>query len=243
MKNCKLKIFCDFDGTISKNDVWVNSLENFIEDKASFEKLCSDYVEGRITTRECNDAHLSLVKNFDLGIYNSILDKEPIDEYFRDFLEYCRENNHSVFVLSDGMDYYINYVLQREGIEIETYSCKMNLDEKSKRLSCEYVYTDDYCKMCETCKRNLLIANTNDLGNELSVYIGDSVSDFCVSGFADIVFAKGRLASQCWKNNITYFEYNDFSDIRKKLVKLTSGNSLRHRQEAKNRRMGVLMGG
>ena len=106
-----------------------------------------------------------------------------------------------------------------------------------------YPYTDDYCKLCNTCKRNILISNTNDLGNEISVYIGDGISDQCVSGFADIVFAKGKLASYCWKNNITYFEFDDFSDIISKLIKPENNKFIKQRNEALVRRRDVLMGG
>ena len=113
----------------------------------------------------------------------------------------------------------------------------------SGKLESEFTFSDDYCKFCGTCKRNILISNTNDFDNDISVYIGDGDSDFCVSNFADIVFAKGRLASYCWKNNITYFEYKNFSDIKNKLIRITEKKNLKHRQEAKIKRRDVIMGG
>jgi 2-hydroxy-3-keto-5-methylthiopentenyl-1-phosphate phosphatase len=92
-------------------------------------------------------------------------------------------------------------------------------------------------------KRNVLISNTNDLNNEVSVYIGDGVSDFCVSHYADVVFAKKTLASHCWKNNITYFEYKTFKDVIKKLIKLIEQNKIKQKQTAKYNRRDVLLGG
>ena len=104
-------------------------------------------------------------------------------------------------------------------------------------------YSDEYCIDCAVCKRNILLTETNDPGGEISVYIGDGASDYCVSGFADIVFAKGKLASYCWKNNITYFEYASFADIQKKLNRLIEEGKIRHRQEASFRRRDIFLGG
>jgi 2-hydroxy-3-keto-5-methylthiopentenyl-1-phosphate phosphatase len=92
-------------------------------------------------------------------------------------------------------------------------------------------------------KRNVLMANTNELEKEISVFIGDGVSDFCVSNYADIVFAKQKLASYCWKNNITYYEYKDFNDIKNKFMKILEKESFKQKQNAKTLRKEVLFGG
>ncbi len=243
MKDYRLKIFSDFDGTITKNDVWVNSIGKFVTAKQEFDNLCTAFYSQEINARECNSRQLELAEHFSLDKLNEYLNSEEIDEYFVDFLDYCRENGYEFKVVSGGLDYYIKYILERKNIDIDVYGCKMILNESKQTIDCEYVYTDEYCKLCETCKRNILINGTNDLENEISVFIGDGVSDFCVSGFADIVFAKGRLASYCWKNNITYYEYQNFSDIKNKLISLTNKNKIKQRQEAKIRRRDVIMGG
>ncbi|MBS1550961.1 MAG: HAD-IB family phosphatase [Bacteroidetes bacterium] len=243
MKKYSLKIYSDFDGTIMKNDVWLNSLGNFIKDKISLNKLCEDFQSGKISTREVNERHLALVEDFSFDKFNSYLDDEAIDEYFRDFIFFCNEREIKLTILSSGLDYYINYILKRENIDLNYYSSSLMWDDKNKKISCSYKFTDEYCRFCDTCKRNLLINNTNDLENEVSVYIGDGVSDFCVSNYADIVFAKGKLASYCWKNNITYYDYNNFSDVKNKLIKLIGTNTIKQRRESSIRRKDIFIGG
>lgn len=243
MKSFRLKIFCDFDGTITKNDIWLHSLSKFMEDKDAFRKTCDDFYDGKLTTRECNILQLKLVKNFSFEEFNKYLDEEEVDPYFNSFVSFCRERNFDIYILSGGLDYYIDYILKRHNVEIDFFSCRMEWDKENNRPECAFVYTDEYCMKCETCKRNLLANNQNDLENEVSVYIGDGVSDFCVSGFADIVFAKGRLASHCWKNNITYFEFSNFSDVKNKIIKLIEQGKIKHRQEAKIRRRNLFMSG
>ncbi|MCY7362434.1 MAG: MtnX-like HAD-IB family phosphatase [Ignavibacteria bacterium] len=243
MKKYLLKIFSDFDGTISKNDVWINSIGKFISDKKKFDSILEDFYSQKIGTREVSKRQLELVSNFTIEEFNKCLDEEEIDDYFKEFVSYCRENEFEVKILSSGLEYYIDYILKREGLKLEYYGSKLIVDEINKKISCEYEYTDEYCKSCETCKRNILINNTNDFENEISVYIGDGVSDYCVSGFADVVFAKGKLASYSWKNNITYFEYKYFSDIIYNIIKMISENKFKQRLEARLRRKDVFLGG
>lgn len=246
MKSCRLKIFCDFDGTISKNDVWINTIKQFISDRDKFENLLSDFHLGKIGTKETGNRIVELIKDFSLEKFNESIDKEEIDEYFAEFIEYCKENNFGLCVLSSGWDHYINRLLKSEDIDLKIYSTELVIRESAgnkNSISTKYNFTDEYCQLCETCKRNILITNTNDLDNEVSVFIGDGASDYCVSNFADIVFAKGKLASYCWKNNITYFEYKDFQDIRNKITKLVSTGKIKQKQEARVRRKDIFMGG
>ena len=79
--------------------------------------------------------------------------------------------------------------------------------------------------------------------DEISVLIGDGFSDTCAAQYADIVFAKKSLASYCWKNNITYFEYKDFGDVQKKLEKLIERKVIKPRQNARVNRKDVYLRG
>ncbi|HEY5535379.1 MAG TPA: HAD-IB family phosphatase [Ignavibacteria bacterium] len=247
MKDYKLKIFCDFDGTITKNDVWVNALGKFIEDEEQFSNLCYQFANLQITAKQCLLKELELVKNFDFLKFNKYLDDEKFDEYFLDFLEYCREKSFEIFVLSEGLDYYINYILKKENLDLTVFSNKLtivsDLNGNILSLGCEFPYSDEHCNWCGTSKRNILMSNTNDLYGDISVFIGDGISDSCIVNYADIIFAKKNLASYCWKNNITYFEFSDFNDVIKKLDKLVSQGKIKQRQFSKSNRKDVLFGG
>lgn len=249
MKEYRLKIFCDFDGTITKKDVWVDALGKFISDKNKFSNLCIDFEKGKITARECIKRELDLIDNFDINTFDTYIEKQELDEYFMDFIKYCGINQHEIIILSEGLDYYIKYVLDKFGIDVKYYCNKMIITESNLcnsgkiKLSCEFPFSDENCKWCGMSKRNILINNTNDYENEVSIFIGDGISDYCVSNYADIVFAKNSLASYCWKNNITYYEYRNFSDIMNKLDKLILGKKIKHKQNSKTLRKDILLGG
>ena len=233
MKIPKLKIFCDFDGTVTKKDVWVDALGRFIKDKKAFDNVCKDFSSGEITSRECINRELNLVEDFNFKVFDSFIEQQELDDYFPDFVSYCSENNFEVHLLSEGLDYYIKYVLNKFKIDLPYYCNTLITHENAGRikLSCEFPYSDEHCNCCGMSKRNILMSHTNDLNKEISVFIGDGVSDFCVSQYADVVFAKHSLASFCWKNNITYFDYKNFADVKNKLDKLISAGKIKQRQK------------
>jgi 2,3-diketo-5-methylthio-1-phosphopentane phosphatase len=247
MNDYKLKVFCDFDGTITKHDVWENSLARFIRNRERYGEILDDFYSLRIGAQECNRRLLEIIEDFNFDEFHKYLDAEELDDYFKEFVEYCKVKDMDLFVVSGGFEYYINYIFKREGIDVKYFCSSLKFDPiegtGNHKLSCEFPYADENCPLCETSKRNILINNTNDLYDEVSVYIGDSVSDYCVVNYADIVFAKGRLASFCWKNNITYFEYFSFKDVMNKLDKLINSKKIKHRQTAKTNRKDVLLGG
>jgi HAD superfamily phosphoserine phosphatase-like hydrolase len=246
LKKFNLKIFCDFDGTVTKNDVWVNSLGKFIKNKPAFSKICDDFSASLITSRECISRELELVEEFTTAKFLDYIQYEELDIYFHSFVNYCRENGYEIFLLSEGLDFYIEYILKREKLDLEYFSNKMvytKCENGYYKLSCKFPYSDENCTFCGMSKRNILLSKTNDYDGDISVFIGDGVSDFCVSSYADIVFAKNSLASYCWKNNITYFDYNNFNDIINKIIKLKEKNKLKHRQSAQLLRREVFLGG
>lgn len=243
MASSRLKIFCDFDGTVTQNDVWLNSLGKFIPDKEALASVSDEYASGKITIRETTERHLRLIRDFDVERFMHFINEEEIDPSFPAFSEFCKEAGHELYIVSSGFDIYIKPILEKYGIGNKWYGCRFITDPFSGLLSFEAVHSDEHCTDCTTCKRNLLLANTDDLHGEISVFIGDGASDYCVSRFADIVFAKKKLASYCWKNNITYFEYFSFDDVKKKLGKLAESGKLRQRQEASFRRREIYAGG
>ena len=237
----KLKIFCDFDGTITLKDVWMDIGSCFIRQKDKWNDVINKFEKLEIGARECFLSEIALVEDFDFNKFNEIIENQQIDHYFKDFLDFCYKNDISVIILSEGMDYYIGKILKQRGIDLPYYANKLVLSEDKKSFGLEFPHSDSECLKCGCCKRNLLLNMTAD--DEIAVYIGDGFSDICVAGYADMVFAKKSLAAFCWKNNITYFEFQNFLDIISKLEKILTRKNLKHRQTAKLKRREVYLRG
>ncbi len=215
--------------------------EHSITRKQEWAEVIRRFENQEIGARECFLSECALIEKFDLEEFNRIIDNQRLDPGFVDFHNFCNSTGLQLTILSEGMDYYIRRILENNGLEIPFYSNKFVLSGDKKSFHLEFPYSDSDCTKCGTSKRNILMNKTGD--DEISVFIGDGFSDACVANYADIVFAKKSLASYCWKNNITYFEYQTFNDIRKKLIKILEKKSLKHREAAKMKRREVFLRG
>lgn len=237
----KIKVFSDFDGTITLYDTWIEMGDYFIRDKNAWKDVINRFENNQIGARECFTTECGLIENFNLNKFNEIIDNQRLDAQFINFYEFCADRNIPFTILSEGMDYYISRILNNYGLDIPFYSNRIVLADDNKSFRLEFPYSDSDCPKCGTSKRNILMNMTAD--DEISVFIGDGFSDACVVNYADIVFAKKSLASYCWKNNITYFDYQTFGDVRNKLEKILEKKSIKHRQAAKLKRREVFLRG
>ncbi|OGL40235.1 MAG: hypothetical protein A3C43_06410 [Candidatus Schekmanbacteria bacterium RIFCSPHIGHO2_02_FULL_38_11] len=207
-------VLTDFDGTVTKRDVCYLLLDEFA--KFNWQETDRQWVDGRLSTEE---AYKKLLKSIDITKekFDRFIETVEIDEGFKAFFFGCKKNNVRVEIVSDGLDYYIRRILEREGLgEIPFHSNRLNFkgnewvlefDKKSHKLCPR---KDNPCGFC---KRMVVEARKNE-GYKI-IFIGDGPSDRCPASCADIVFAKGFLKEFCVENKISHYEFMDFNDVRR----------------------------
>ncbi len=239
-----LKLFIDFDGTITRNDVGDLIFRELGGE--GYEVLVQDYLDGKIGAREywireCERA--GIVKR---EAMEEIIDQQDIDPTFMDFANFCNSRNLKFFILSDGFDFYIERILKRFGLEdVRFYSNRLEFQAVDGTglffLTPVFPYADEDCPHCANCKRNHLLTLSSD--DDIIVYIGDGYSDRCPAKYADIVFAKRDLIRYCREENISYFEYQNFRDVIDRLEKILSQRRIRKRWQAELRRREAFLQG
>ncbi len=55
-------------------------------------------------------------------------------------------------------------------------------------------------------------------------YVGDGVSDRCVCGAADVVFARAELADWLRQGDRPFTPFEDFGDVRDRLERMMGGH-------------------
>ena len=210
-------IVSDFDGTITDRD----GLYNFIQlyAKGNWQKIEEDWANGKISSKECLDKEFELVPNLSEELIDQFINKEiSIDSTFVDFFKYIQDKNINFYIVSDGIDYFIERILNKYKIEninvISNHGYFLN-----NKFIIEYPNSNSCCKNnAGTCKCSVI----SNLRKEFQTiyYIGDGVSDYCVAGNADILFAKSRLADYCKQKNIKFYNYNNFKNIIDNISKL-----------------------
>jgi 2,3-diketo-5-methylthio-1-phosphopentane phosphatase len=145
---------------------------------------------------------------------DAVLDSVQLDPGFSEFVAWCEAMDFPVSIVSDGVDRFIDRILTRAGLDQVTATANRLAGEPGAwRLELPWREADcaagsGVCK-CAVSR-----------GDGPMVYIGDGRSDFCVSSRADILFAKGALADHCAAHGRSYYPFDTFHDVRRRLTML-----------------------
>ena len=239
-----LKLFVDFDGTITHNDVGdLIFRELGIE---NYDVLVQDYLDGKIGSPEYWIRVCERAGAVNREAMERSVDRQEIDPTFIDLTNFCKSRDLEYFILSDGFDFYIERLLKRFGLEeVEYFSNRLEFQPVdgtgSFFLRPVFPYLDEECTRCANCKRNHLLTLSSD--DDVIVFVGDGLSDLCPSKYADIVFAKKDLIRYCREENISYYEYQNFRDVMDRLEKILAQKRIRKRWQAELRRREAFLQG
>jgi 2-hydroxy-3-keto-5-methylthiopentenyl-1-phosphate phosphatase len=203
-RNASVRVFVDFDGTISVGDTTDRILERFAD--PSWRTIEADWVAGRIGSRECMARQIDLIRASPAAL-DTFINQSAIDRHFAGFAALCAAYGLPLTVVSDGLDRVAIAMLERAGLRLPIVANHLAwLGGERWRLGFPHAREDcvaaaGHCK-CAT------------LGAEpvgLRVLIGDGRSDFCAAAAADLVIAKGALAFYCGNNAIPFEPFVDFA--------------------------------
>ncbi|GAA4336081.1 MtnX-like HAD-IB family phosphatase [Pigmentiphaga soli] len=201
-------IQCDFDGTISVEDVTDMLLGRF--GMPGWQALETAWERGEIGSRACMQGQVALL---DMGAeeLDAQLRTVEIDPSFPDFVAAAQELGIAVQVVSDGLDRAIRDVLGRHGLGHLPVIANRLLPAGGRRWRLESPWASPACARASgNCKCERLAEQQAVRGRVL--YVGDGSSDFCVSGKADLVLAKHRLIDHCRAHAIAHVPFADFRE-------------------------------
>jgi 2-hydroxy-3-keto-5-methylthiopentenyl-1-phosphate phosphatase len=224
MTQKKLRIFCDFDGTITKGDTTDLLLETLAD--VQWKAIEKRWEAGEIGSRECMSLQVPLIAGGWPAMLK-VLDTVEIDKTFATFVNWCKLRNIEVSIVSDGIDRVINHLLKREKVNIEHIWANHLIESKDGALSLEFPRPGRVVCPSGLCKCQVLDA----CGPSVStVVIGDGRSDFCWARNADLLFAKDKLLKHCQQENIPSFSYENFLQVRVMLDELMNAASRKEKQ-------------
>jgi 2-hydroxy-3-keto-5-methylthiopentenyl-1-phosphate phosphatase len=206
----KCHAFVDFDGTIVPCDVTDFLLERFAG--PAWQDVEKDWQAGRIGSRECMTRQVALLKASEHEVLEA-LSELRVDPGFASFADECRHSGIGVSIVSDGFDYVIERVLSHAGVKLPFYANHLEpLASDRWRVTFPFARSD-----CRALAGNCKCSFTEPHTSTVKVVVGDGRSDFCLSGSADLVFAKGTLLDLCRTSGMTHYAFDDFFDVTEKL--------------------------
>ncbi|NMC43818.1 MAG: MtnX-like HAD-IB family phosphatase [candidate division Zixibacteria bacterium] len=201
-------VFCDFDGTISLQDVGNRLFHHFSDGKS--DDPVAKWLSDQIDSRQCLIEEAAVMREVTEADLHDFIDRFEIDRAFPAFVDFCRTRKWPLYILSDGLDVYIDRLLKRHGLAgLPVFSNRAVVE--NGRLRLDWPWIDNECDRCANCK-GFQIRRLRTPG-QTAVYIGDGKSDLCALPEADMILAKGFLADHCRQNGIDFVPFNDFAEI------------------------------
>jgi 2-hydroxy-3-keto-5-methylthiopentenyl-1-phosphate phosphatase len=207
-----MRIICDFDGTITRQDSTDLVLETLADPE--WQVLQAEWVAGRLSGADCMAGQVALIGGSARDL-DAILDTVELDPGFLDFVAWCEARGLELRIVSDGVDYFISRILARHGLGRLTAVANRLTGEagawglQPRRNGPDCAAGSGVCK----CAAAALDAPDDDT----LVFVGDGRSDFCIAGRADVLFAKGQLAAHADGLKRPYLPFDTFDDVRRSL--------------------------
>ena len=156
-------VFCDFDGTVSLQDVGELFFRNYAAEKAdqNIQRLLS----GEMTMQKWLTELCETIPSISKKEFYDFIDQFIVDLHFTEFVRFCNEQDIRLLVLSDGLDKYVKRVLANAGLHDVPFFANhaefVNVNGTEK-LTVSFPYTDAECNLCGNCKRNHMLNTSAD---------------------------------------------------------------------------------
>ncbi len=210
----KTVVQCDFDGTVTDRDVAFLMLDTFA--RGDWRRIHRQYEDGRISVGQFNEQSFALVRASREELLGTIKGNINIRPGFLDLVACCRRMDFRLVIVSNGLDFYIEHILQDLGVSgVEVFAARTTFADN--RVSVQYIGPDG--RPLADRFKEAYVRMFRDQGYR-TVYIGNGTSDFGPASLCDVVFARDRLAWHCRRRRFGCIEFETFDHVVKVLETL-----------------------
>ena len=202
---------CDFDGTVSPGDIGAAFVERFSPDGAAARvPELAGWLAGRLGHRELTRAQCAQVR---VGRDEALAFARgfALDPAFAPFAREAMARGDVVMVVSEGFDFYVRDLLEREGLGALPWAANHLRFEPDGGVSPEFPFADPDCDDCGNCKARHV--RHHQANGRHVVLVGDGTSDRHGARAADEVLARGGLLEWCRESGIAATPFHDFRDV------------------------------
>jgi len=200
-------IQCDFDGTITRNNLSVLLREKYACD--GWKRIDSDYLNGHLTVEQSNKLQFALIKEPEEKLQEFVRQHIELRPGFLEFVRYCRESAIPFVIVSSGLDFYIKPVLAAIGMPALELHCGLTF---FSRNGIDVTYYDPEGNVLKQGFKKRYSTWLKKRGTNI-IYLGDGLSDLEAARQADHVFATGQLLDLLNSQSIACSALSDFHDV------------------------------
>jgi len=205
----KTLVQCDFDNTIAEFDVSFMLLDAFAD--GDWRPILQEYREHRIPVGVFSQRTFAMIKADEKTMVDYLFtgDRVSIRPGFEELLKACSEKGFEFIIVSNGLEFYINAVLEHIGVRgIKVFAAQTDFSPDGLKIT--YINPDGQ-QVVDKFKQSYVEQHLRQ--DYRVVYIGDGYSDIAPASLADQVFARDDLLAHYRENNLGCTPFNDLNDV------------------------------
>ena len=210
----KTLIQCDFDGTVTLNDVSFLILDAY--GNKNWRQLYNAYRDGKISVGRFNTEAFAAVKADKQTLLDFIKGKAELRAGFPELVSYCRRKGFRLVIVSNGLDFYIQSILEGLGLgDVEFYAARtrFGMDGVEAR------YIGPAGNVVEDDFKDAYLELFQKNGYRV-IYVGNGASDASPASRSAHIFATDELLKYCQGTSLSYTPFSNFRDVIKGLESL-----------------------
>lgn len=203
----KTLVQCDFDGTVTEEDVSFIILDTFTG--GDWRQLFRDYQEGRITVGQFNAEAFSMVKADKESLLEIVRREVKVRPGFHELVACCRRKNFRFVIVSNGLHFYIEDIFTNIGMsDLEVYAAETRFSPDG--LKVQYIGPDG-----SYLDSDFKVAYANFFLNQgyRIIYMGNGDSDVSPAKRSHHVFATGTLLERCQEANLGCTPFTNHNEV------------------------------
>jgi len=205
-RETKTLVQCDFDGTVTEEDVSFLLLDAFAS--GDWRELFRQYQGGKITVGQFNREAFAMVTADKQTLLRRVKAEVKVRTGFHELVAFCRRKNFRLVIVSNGLDFYIEKILGDIGMaEIEVFAAQTHFSPRG--LEVQYIGPDG-SRLDSDFKEayvNLFLSEGYRI-----IYMGNGSSDISPASQCHYVFATGVLLTHFKQTNLDCIPLTDFRE-------------------------------
>ena len=198
---------CDFDGTITQEDVSFQLLDAFAD--GDWRQLLDQYRQNKISVGAFNSRAFTMVNADKRTLIDFVRRNAEIRDGLPELLSCCRRKGFQFVIVSNGLDFYIDTILRDMEIEnIEVFAAQTRFG--SQGIEAKYIGPDG--QELQSDFKEVYTRLFLSRGYRV-IYVGNGTSDVLPARLANLIFATGELLGRCQEMKLNYIPFFDLTDV------------------------------
>ncbi len=201
-------VLTDFDDTAAAQNVAEMLLNQFGD--PDWKDVRQRFRDGHISLKEYQEITFRNIQADRATMQAYVKDHANLRPFFRELWGFCQSNDIPMAVVSQGLDFYIEAVLEREGVgQVPIYAVNTTFENG------EIFYHYNHAVPGHESNGNSkgFVVQSFQQNGSYVFFAGDGHSDLEAARVADVTFAHRGLANFCDDEKIPYQPFKDFKGM------------------------------